>query len=314
MNYLARILVVLFVSGISCQGIFWLLDSHLQQYNVHKKERLDEIILGHSSFDILLLGSSKTHTGINPYYIDSITGHSSYNLGIEGGRVNEFKIIWDVYLQHHPKPKMLVLSANLFELDLRRGFFNHTQYFPYLENSIISQGLDAYGHRTDVYKTLPFLRMSDYDDYTRNNALKGMMHQTEIQAGDFQYKGFLSNGENTIREPLALPPKEDARISVGSVDLLKGIIERCQKDSIQVILVYLPEYDHRLQNNTPNAAEVLAVLKEVSDKYKIKFFRHDQLELCKRPDLFANAGHLNREGSVVYSKYLATVIKSELSK
>ncbi|HSZ71447.1 MAG TPA: hypothetical protein VK750_02145 [Cytophagaceae bacterium] len=314
MNHLAKILIVLVVSGICCQGIFLIADHQLEKYNVHKKERLDEIILGHLPFDVLFLGSSKTHTGINPYYVDSVAGCNSYNLGIEGGRINEFKIIWDAYLQNHPKPKLLILSVNLFEFDLRRGFFNHTQYFPYLENNVISKGLDEYGHRTSLHRFLPFLRMSDYDDYTRNNCIKGMMHQTEIDAGNFQYKGFLSNGKKTIHSSLQLPPKEDAVVSTGSVELLKEMIEACKKDSIKVLLVYLPEYKHLIRNNTPNAEAVLKRFQEISDTYQVKFLRHDALELCQDTKLFANAGHLNTAGSIVYSKYLGEVVNNELSK
>ena len=163
-----------------------------------------------------------------------------------------------------------------------------------------------------MYKILPFLRLADYDDYTRNNALKGLLHKTEIPPTEFQYNGYLSNTMDTIPEKYNLPERADAVISDGSMDLLKDIIQRCKKDSIKLVMVYLPEYRHKILNNTPNASNIIKVFEKFSLENNIELLRHDELALCNDGTLFANPGHLNTRGGKIYSIYLGGVVKTAL--
>lgn len=315
MKPLYRIFFVLTACCLLCQGSYMILNEGLLKYNVHKTDRLNELLLGQTKHDILFIGSSRVHTGINPRIVDSITGMESYNAGVEGGRINEFKMTLDAYLETHEPPKVLVLSADLFGFDLRRPFFNHTQYFSYLSNPVVRDNLDKFGHNTFLIRYIPFIRLTDYDDYTRSNALKGLAGKTEIADGEFQYKGYMSNTMNVIDTgSLRLPDKINAIISEGSLDYLKAIVDTCSKRSIKLVWIYTPEYKHLIQQQTPNAGKVLSLIEGKSKEYGIPFLRHDYLALCNNSNLFANPGHLNTLGATLYSSILAQELKTNTLK
>jgi hypothetical protein len=305
MRPVAQIIYTLIFSVLICQLAYMTLNKGLEKYNIHKTERLTELFFHHSKYDILFAGSSRTHTGIYPKIIDSICKLSSYNAGVEGGNLFEFNMTVEAYLEAHPPPKYLVLTIDLNSFDIRKRFFNYSQYFPYVENKIIYKALNENGHPTGFLKIFPFLVLTDYDDYTKSNALKGLKGETEIPRGDFAYKGYLSNSENSIKE-ISVPEKlKNYEISPDGIQYLDHIIKLCYEHDTKLVFTYAPEFNHSLQNQILNSKEILTLIKNKADQNNIPFLRDDNLSICSDAKLFANPGHLNKKGAVVYSAILA---------
>ena len=137
MKPITQILTSVVFTFLLSLGAYIIIDQGLNKFYIHKEERLNEIFKNDTNHDILFIGSSRTHTTINPKIVDSICNSNSYNAGVEGGNLLEFKMTWDAYLENHPAPRVLVLTLDINSFDLSRKFFNYTQYFSYLNNTQI---------------------------------------------------------------------------------------------------------------------------------------------------------------------------------
>ena len=179
---------------------FFFISIGLARYTPHRYQRLKEIFVNNTAYDVVFIGSSRTHLTIHPKIVDSITGLSTYNAGIQGGAIKEFKMTMDGYLISHPAPKMFVLTIDPLSLDLTYHMFDPTQYFAFSDkNEAIEKTFVAMEAGNIALSTMPFLRRLIYmDDHVKAYALKGWSGQTEIKVGEFEYKGFLSIGVKCI--------------------------------------------------------------------------------------------------------------------
>ena len=313
MKPIPRILVVLFLAFIFCEISFRFIKRGLLKYNNHSTARLTEILEKNTHYDILFIGSSRTHTTINPKLIDSICKVSSYNAGIDGGNLFEFRMTYEAFLQNHPSPKLLVLTIDLSSFNLQRKFFNYTQYFPFLNNKIVDSALSHNGHNTLPQKIIPFLGITDFDDYSRGNAIKGLTGKggTRI-GGDCQYKGYLSNTDKSISLKDTSKTTFQIAVSGEAIKDLEHILEICKKNNTKIIFTYAPEFNFELQKHTSNSKQILAMISQIAKENNLKYLRHDSLNICRNPKLFASVGHVNTKGAEEYSKILAKqLLKNE---
>jgi hypothetical protein len=278
----------------------------LHKYNNHSTARLTEILENTTYYDILFIGSSRTHTTINPRIIDSICKVSSYNAGIEGGNLFEFKMTYNAFLQNHPSPKLLILTIDLSSFNLQKKFFNYTQYFPFLNNRVIDSSLSNNGHNTMTQKIVPFLSIVDFDDYSRSNAIKGLTGEgAQIAEGEFQYKGYLSNTNNFISSIKTSRAVSQIAVGEDAINDLRDILEICKKNNTRLIFTYAPEFNFELQKQTSNSKQILAMISRIAKENNIEYMRGDSLGICSDPKLFVNFGHLNTKGAAEYSGILA---------
>jgi len=291
-----------------CQLSFIVIKKGIDKYQVHNTARLTELLYNKTPYDILFLGSSRVHLGIDPAIIDSVCKVNSYNGGIDGAGIFEFKMIFLAYLENHPPPKYLVLTLDLHSFASSNSLFNYPEYFSFLKNTVINNYLNECGYSTLKVKLFPFLEMSDYDDNTKGYFIKGLLGQNEIPVGDFEYKGYLSNSENYISPIQPIPPLDTLEVSPIARNYLADIFQICKDKNIQVILAYSPSYDHKIEQHHSNTAKIFSMIDSFAVSNKSIFLRGDNLELCSNPKLFANAGHLNKEGGREYSLILAEEI------
>ena len=266
---------------------------------------------------MLFLGASRTHRNIYPKIIDSICKVNSYNAGVEGGGMNDFKLTLEGYLAAHPAPKVLVLTIDLSSFFGSNTIHYYPQYYPYLNNKAIHNVLSEYGYHVDMIKTVPLLLITDLDDYTKENAiqmLRGKDTSNALPPGDFEYKGFVSNTDNWITKSDSISYKIDMKITDESVVSFNKIIDICNQRHIKLIFTYAPEYNFNLQRARTNNDNVFSLITHTANKYHIPFLRDDSLDICRNPRLFANNGHLNRQGAIVYSSILASEINKNLSQ
>jgi hypothetical protein len=307
MTPVKRIILSCLLAALICQASFIIVKKEIKKYQVHNTERLTELLYNKTPYDVLFIGSSRTHFDIDPEVIDSICKVNSYNGGIEGANLFEFSMMLHAYLQNHPAPQWLVLTLDLHSFTDKK-FFNYAQYFSYTKNSVIEKYLNDNGYSTLRLKLFPFLEMTDYDDDTKGFIIKGLAGDSEIDKGDFQYKGYLSNTENhiTSQEPVSVPaimPMADI-----ANKYLEDILQTCKSRNIKLVFTYAPEYKHQIQADVSNSGKILNMISNVAVKNNIPFLRDDTLSICNDPMLFANPGHLNKEGAMQYSVVLAKQI------
>ncbi len=309
MKPIHRIFVVIVLAGVLCQLSFVLMKYEIDKFEATRKDKLSELLVKTTNYDLLFIGSSRTHLTVNPRIIDSVCGVSSYNAGIEGGNLFEFNMMLQAYLQNHPAPKWLVVTIDLHSFVSDYTFFDHKQYFSFTKNKVIHQYLNQNGHSTLQLKVFPFLEFTDYDDNTKGYFIKGLLGQSSIPDGDFQYKGYLSNTQKQIVSEGSTLKLQTIEVSASRKKCLTDMIATCLNNNIKLVFTYAPEYKHTLQAAYSNSNEVFEYVQKIADKNNIPFLRDDSLEICTNPKLFVNAGHLNRDGADVYSRILAEQLK-----
>lgn len=312
---LIRIFISIVLAIIICELAYLFVAQQVRKHECHMSQKLTEIFENKTPYDILFVGSSKTHTDINPQIIDSICHTNSYNAGVDGISLFEFKMIFDGYLANHPPPKLLVLSFDLHSFTGKKDFFKNVQYFPFVNNEVVDTTLNNNGNNTERIKWFPFLNLTNYsDDQKIIYYLKNQKGITEIQKGEFDYNGYLSNTLETIssKTPEVHFPTT-LEFSQNGLNFLQSILEKCRLSNMKVILVYSPEYNSILIKNYTNATQIFKSVKDLAKKYEVPLLRNDSLKLCTNPDLFFNVGHLNRPGAQVYSRILANQINQIIS-
>ena len=308
MNPVKKIVIAFFITVFCCSVAAYFVDAGLKKYLVHTDNKFNTLFVETTPYDILFVGSSRTHSNIDPSVIDSITKLNSYNAGMDGANMYEFKTIIDGYLKIHPGPRYLVMNIDLFSFDTRRKLFNYTYYLPYYKNEKIDSVLKDNKHYAAMYRYMTFFLLSELDDYAKSNAVRGFRHQTEIPPGRITYKGYLSTPNELLDTAHISIPAETMTIDIKAINDLDEIIQTCKTKHIKLIFTYAPEYRSMWQKNVTNAAGVFAVISNIATKNQISFFRYDSSEICNHPNLFYNVRHLDRKGSLQFSAMLATDI------
>jgi hypothetical protein len=282
-------------------------------FHAYKKERMEELFVHNTPYDILFIGSSRTYNTIDPQVIDSITGLRSYNGGISGGNIGEFKLTLDGYLAAHPAPRFVVVSIDAQSFDSRKSMFFPFQYFWVLQNPVVRKAVAANkDFRFFVVRDMKLLRQIYYDDYTKGLALRGLLGQNEYGYYSFTGKqGFATNGYSCV-DTTSPYPAHDAGIEPGKVALLHAIADTCKARNISLLLTYAPEYRHRLQQSVTNFRVFEDTMQQFASKRQLNFFREDYLPMCNNPCLFANYGHVNAYGALEYSRILGHRIADSL--
>ena len=127
--------------------------------------------------------------------------------------------------------------------------------------------------------------------------------------GDFEYKGYKSNGSKSVTLNENIPDKKCDLTETGIADL-KNIISTCKQKNIKLLFIYSPEYNMGLQKHILNAKDIFAFIDKTAKENAVPYFRDDSLSISSNSNLFANAGHLNTQGAAAYSIILANRLKT----
>lgn len=271
-------------------------------YNEHEIEMLREKINGKEKNDIVFLGSSRTYYHMNPRVIDSVTGLSSFNAGIDGAGIHEMKIMFDTYASSHPKIKMLVIEVSWHTLsDEWRRIFNPNMYFPFLDNENLYNSLKPF-ERVGFFKYLPFLQLTQLDDPLRQGAISGLYGEKRYNDTDF-YKGHLQSGADTITFPFKKKYlSKYLPISKNGVECLTSIIKQCRDQNIQPVLIYPPIWNRKDEDID---IEIFPTLQNLSARYNIPFLNYRVTPLSHQHKMFRDEIHLNKTGADKFSEILS---------
>lgn len=304
MNFYWRIIISTILSTVAVGVFSYILVKGDGRFHVHTAGRMSQVFDSKTNYDVLFVGSSRTHTTIYPAIIDSITGLSTYNAGVDGSNVFEFCLIIKGYLLNHPPPKMIFLSIDATSLKIDKKLEYPMQYFNYTGNAEIEQTLQN-NSRYNVYllKNFPFLNSIYYNDYVKTMALKGLAGETELNyAGRFENKGFWSLGDSCFKETSILPYRQTSfSPTMEDLQYLHAIIDLCKKEKIQLIFTYAPEYKKKYQQFVTNFDEFIAMMNSFSKVNNLSFFQDDSIDMCSDRCNFSDVLHVNLKGAITYS-------------
>lgn len=288
--------------------VFALLLKGLMAYDKPIYNKFDLLFEDSSKQDILLLGSSRTYYGINPFLLEKLTEKKVVNAGLEGAKINEIELALTGYLSCHPKPDkiFLMLDPHSFGTDTQ-SIYNKI-YFPhYFTNNSLYKGVyGIVGYKATLWKWIPYSLISEFDDYTRLKCLKGIFSVNRNNLVTFNYKGF------SLLKGKFIASTSDIDISEINISnserFLFNILTVCKSNNIEVQIIQGPYlksyYDKNKISDFYNliAKNVFAKFPEV--KVQTSSLNYNNI------DYFKDETHLNDIGSSKFTLDLFTTFIS----
>ncbi len=308
---LLRILCFFGLLGLAAIGLDRTFTFGLRHIKTSEFGASNAIMSGQVNAQVVISGSSRALVHYDPRIIQSITGLSAFNLGRNAAQTDMQWAFLKAYLRHNAKPRVVIHNLDPYSFVLTREVFDPGQYLPYLNEEEIYKPLRQIDPTVWKWKYIPLYGYAVEDmRFTWITAVKGLVGINPREdhflgynprhlhwTGDFEhYKSSISAGVKIEIQPQA-------------VKLLEDLVQTCQSQSIQVVIVFAPEYSE-MQSLTLNRAEMFSRFQEIADRFKVPFWDYSQSGLCRDRDLFYNSQHMNQEGASFFSADLARRLAS----
>jgi hypothetical protein len=272
----------------------------------------NDLYQGKINTDIAIYGSSRAVVQIDPRIIEDRLQRSCYNLGIDGHN------FWLQYFRHkellrfnHP-PMVIIHSLDVTTLTERSDLFNSDQFLPYMlfDESIQSQTNDYNFFSAWDYK-VPLVRFLGKG--------RAMLHATKLLFGgqpdsvgrmngyQAQWQGWNTDLEIARKRSSSYTIEMDTN----AISLFRNYLNECRDQNIRVILVYTPQYiegQHFIQNKE----SILNVYRSLAKEHAVPFLDYSDDPICQSKTYFYNSGHLNKDGSALFTKKLSHDLREYL--
>ena len=310
--YLKRLIIVILITG-SVAYLAGNIFDHIykKRWSTLFFEKTDALIRSKTNYDIIFLGNSKVHFGINPYYVDSVTKLNSYNFGYGGSDMQDIMLTSNIYLQNHRAPKLAILSLDKGGFTKNETLKTRFHYLFYLDNDTISKHMNHAGFLTSLIKSLPFTKYSFFDEYNRTSLfLKGKQYPVfdhNICKGFFNIHRYMNRaygdvynnttGADSLWEP--------------AIAYFRNTVAALQQKGSIVVFVSPPEKSSSRNSTTAFKKTADSIFTVVANEYHLKYLRFEK-EALYTDNYFVDEIHLNEPGTRIYSIQLADSIKSIL--
>jgi hypothetical protein len=298
-----KVLVFFSIVGAVALILNYFLDAQMKRLKYEDASVWNEITNGGIDADILIMGSSRAATHIDPNAITQLSGASCYNLGMMGHNFFIEDARYNYYLKFNKAPKMIILSLDYESLQRRSDLFNHTQFLAYLDDSVIAgatrqyEGFSEYDYKLPLLKyvgeqTLIFSLFRNYfkPECNRPDRSKGFF------ARDFRWNKEVDITLDTLK-PYTVEPDSL------SVRAFEYFLEQCKRKGIQVVFVHTPV--HPLgQAKVINSSQIIDMYYNFAKNNKYMLLDYAGDTMCGNKEYFMNSTHLNKYGAKFFTQKL----------
>ncbi|MCW5917990.1 MAG: hypothetical protein KIS82_11675 [Ferruginibacter sp.] len=269
----------------------------------------DELISSHTKYDMILLGNSRVHFGINPYYLDSASGLSAYNFANGGADVNDILLTSKLYLEHHPIPKIVLISVDPGMLKKMESLQTLYHYLFYLKDTIMRRFMKDAGHPVTLIRLFPFLKYALMNEYNRTSIF---VKPPNYPVFDHNiYRGYLNISKDTGIQNQDLFNTNryiDDSIWEPSIGQFDELINLWQKNAVQVIFTYPPENPNSPFKSWKYYIKGMGIFDSLAKSNHIPAF-HFENDKDFVTGYFVDEIHLNNPGSTLYSIKLGDSVR-----
>ena len=301
-----RFIITIIVFAIALYGINLGIDvylSHrLQQCQEQKFVGWSDITQKQLDADLVIVGSSRAWVQYDPAILDSILGINSYNLGLDGSKLNRQVLKYNVFNHYQNiKPKYIIVNIDCFCASEWTYGYLREQFFPYMLNPYT---------RKEILKHEPFSWAELYIPLYRYTTYKGILAMLkESKYDDKLYKGYL--GQDSEWNGSIFDPDEVIHFVVEKKgwQVFEEFLDERYQEGIQVIFCYAPIYAG-VTAKLDNRDEMYAAYQGLADKYNIPIIDFNDSEICNDTTYFYNDTHMNRKGAEWFTTQLAYQLDS----
>jgi hypothetical protein len=266
---------------------------------------LNDLYQGKIDNDIVIYGSSRAVVQIDPRIIEDSLQRSCYNLGIDGHNFWLQYFRHKEFLRYNQQPKVVIHSLDVTTLTERGDLFNSDQFLPYMlfDESIQSNTKDYDFFSVWDFK-VPMVRFLGKE--------RAMLHAAKLLFWRQPYSVGRMNGYQAHRQAwnadLEIAKKKFSTYSIeldsNAVSLFRNYLKECHDQGIRIILVYSPQYIEG-QHFVQNKESILDLYRSLASDYDVPFLDYSDDPICQSKAYFYNSGHLNKEGSALFTRKLS---------
>lgn len=241
--------------------------------------------------DYVFIGSSRVDNNINPEVIDSITGKTSINLGIQGGKIDDYFLILQLLEKQHIKTEKIFIQIDYaFNMEGNSNILN-SYLMPYLHEPILSEFIKDRSPDYFFLKNIPFYRYMKYD-YKLGfreffNVGIGNEHHTDLSIG---YQPLYDKSGEVMAGKLPSSVNKKNKN-------LNALMEFAERNEVKVVYFMAPycsstsnlDFGSKLQEKIPNFTDFSTIFND-----------HNEY--------FFNCSHLNDLGAQKFSGTLGRMI------
>ena len=271
----------------------------LRYYNKPVYEQFDLLFNENENPDLLFLGSSRTHYGINPLILEKLSGKTALNAGLEGAKINEMEIVLNAFLSAHSNPEKIFLMLDPHSLDLKEaGVYNKIPFASYLNNNMVYAELRKnIGWAPFFWKYLPYSIITSFDDYTRANCLRGLFGKTYLLEHQYSYKGYISLNKSYRAEDSLISLQH--ALNGDGMKVLLRMAKICNTKNIPLQILQGPYLSSFYEENKLNT--FYNEINKVLSSHKLVKTQTEPLNYGETVN-FKDQVHLNETGATQYSK------------
>jgi hypothetical protein len=315
MKKISVFIVLIFLSSFLINKF---LDHYYKKYWGTTFNKLETVFNDTTKRDIVFLGDSRTHFGVNPFYIDSITNKNSFNVGMGGAPISEITFLTKAWLNNHKAPEVFVVSIGLTGLiDSEKYFSIPCYYFYYLNDTLTYNTLSILKYHTFLNKYIPLTKFTAFDEFQKTCIIRSLKGDRLLKNDGITYKGFINNETGNNFNEAGNFKFEDLKIKneqcIDTAILkLRELILIVKSYNSNIIFVYPPSYKLKKDKEAEFFFQRLRnkVEKLVNNEgLKLLHFDNDS---SFTKSLFQDPSHLNIQGSILYSKKLGIELKEIL--
>ena len=289
----------------------YIVDSGLKRSRSFLFAEWNDIYAGKINADLLILGSSRAWVQFSPRILDSALHVSSYNLGMDGA---SFEVQYErlkIYLKHNKKPRYIIQEASPGTTFSAPDELPHFQQFlPYLSDSDMWKLVKCHYPSVGILeKYFPLYKYNNEPQLIKEGIACYLGH---IPKGD-KYKGYQGMNKSwdaSFHQFVKLHP-HGIRFKADSsaISLFTEYLDYCKANNITVILVNPPGYI-AARSFLLNYNETQELITGIALAGHVPFLNYEQDSIVYDRSLFYNSQHMNRTGSELFSRKLATQLKS----
>jgi hypothetical protein len=267
--------------------------------------------------DIAINGSSRAQFHYDPRIIEQVTGHTAYNLGMIGARIEVQLAVLRTYLKHNPKPKLVVqnLESFIFTTARKGEIIDPGLFAPYLNEEDLYKPLVQIDPVVWKWKYIPLYVYTVEDG--RFLWVRGLLGWLGKSGPETFYQGFNPNYERWTTDGERFHPSEEKnvilKIEPQAVAALTELIQLCRDREIDVILVYSPEY-FGTQGYVRNRDEIFATFRQIGEKFQVPLWDYSDSPISRQQENFYTSTHLNSEGASRFSADFAKRLAEHSTK
>ncbi len=270
-----------------------------------------EMLKGGMDNDILIIGNSRGKSHFDTAVIDSLSGLSSFNIGIGGYPINVQLAKYQLYKEHNVKPRIIIQNIDYFTVntiqDIRRQHESE-QFFPLVFDPAMRRILKELGYSV-LDLNVPLYRMFGYQQVIKNGLFEAL--QLKHYKSRQSYKGFLpENGPWDGSELERMEPKK-VELSNKGKEHLEQFLCQCKKDSVQVILVNSPMY-YGAREKLIGYDDAQRYFEQVANQFGSIYLDYTDSIMCRDSSYFCVSVHLNSQAAKEFSEILFNDFKSAL--